>query len=486
MDIINHDNILSFYWRIMSWSNLSNNPESKPDILSAELQEIAQDSKELRDEIQNFEYKNRSKDWKYYVFSYNTISSDWIDNIKRKYVNQYWWNMEELLVTDVNWKVINDSEFVWWGKVYLKVKISSFPKPIEFVDISKSWQTRKSCTIKFPWWDVASLKQFYKDEFNKTIENDWIIISDGEWNTYDNNHKFKAWEAVFIAIKEKVGTTQTNTNWENKEKKNRENPFKEMIENQKGPVMHWNREKPEISITIDDWNWAPNIKHILNTLRWSWIRATFFILWTSIKENSSLRKQAIEEWHQVCCHTYSHIYLSDKTDITDIRNTLSGKEITNWMSNVKFLLWIEYFNKLKLQVWNDFPFKISSDLLLRTEILMWEAQIKNSLWKPYLNKLKSNFPFFRFPGWCWWFREKNIKVLKDLWYLSIWWSDDFYRWTGKNRKHIAAANVWSLDISNGDIPLFHFKESDFKYIDAYIQNVKNKNKSSKVVSDIIK
>ena len=107
----------------MSWNSLSNNHESKPDILSNELQEITQDSKELQDEIQNFEYKNRSKDWKYYVFSYNTISSDWIDNIKRKYVNQYWWNMEELLVPDVNWEEINDSEFIWWGKVYLKVRM---------------------------------------------------------------------------------------------------------------------------------------------------------------------------------------------------------------------------------------------------------------------------------------------------------------------------------------------------------------------------
>ena len=470
----------------MSWNSLSNNHESKPDILSNELQEITQDSKELQDEIQNFEYKNRSKDWKYYVFSYNTISSDWIDNIKRKYVNQYWWNMEELLVTDVNWEEINDSEFIWWGKVYLKVKISSFPRPIEFEDINKSWQNGKSCTIKFPWWNVASLKQFYQDAFNETIENGRFIITDDKWNTYDDNYKFNVWDTVFMTIKEKSDVVQTSTNWEDKEKQNRENPFKEIIENQRGPVTHWNRGKSEISITIDDWNWAPNIKHILNTLKWSWICATFFILWSSIRENSSLRKQAIEEWHQVCCHTYSHIYLSDKTDITDIRNTLSGKEITSWMTNVKNLLWIEYFNKLKLQVWNDFPFKISSDLLLRTEILMWEAQIKNSLWEPYLNKLKSNFPFFRFPGWSWWFREKNIKVLKDLWYLSIWWSDDFYRWTGKSRKHITDASVWSLNISNGDIPLFHFKESDFKYIDTYIQNMKNKNKSSKVVSDIIK
>ena len=374
---------------------LKDNVDYWADYLSAEFQELAQDRKELQDEIQCFEYKNRSRDWKYYVFSYNTISSDWTENIKRKYVNQYWWSMEEVLVTDVNWKVINDSEFVWWGKVYIKAKMSDQPNPIDFKDVSSAWQIKKSCTIKFQWWDPTSIKQIYQDEFDIAIENDRFVLTDSKWNIYDDNHKFNVWDTVFMTIKEKSDVVQTNTNWEDKEKQNRENPYKEMIERQRGPVTHWNREKPEISITIDDWNWAPNIKHILNTLRWSWIRATFFILWTSIKDNSNLWKQAIEEWHQVCCHTYSHIYLSATTDVTDIRDTLSEKEIVDWMANVKDLLWNEYYNNLKAQVWKSFPYIISSPLLLRTEILMWEAQIKKSLWEPYLKKLKSNFPFFQ-------------------------------------------------------------------------------------------
>lgn len=457
--------------------------------------EIVQDSIELKDEIQCFEYKNRSKDWKYYVFSYNTISSDWIDNIKRKYVNQYWWTMEELLVTDVNWKVINDSEFIWWGNVYLKVKISSFPKPIEFREITESWQTRKSCTIKFPGWDVASIKQFYKDEFNETIENNKIIITDDKWNIYDNNHKFKVWETVFIIIKEKTDTIPANTNWKNKEKKNGENPFKEMIEKQRGPISHWSRENPEISLTFDDGYWDENVKHILDTLRWSWIHATFFILWDCLKNTPDLWKQAVNECHQICCHTFSHIYLSsgEYTDLWNKKTWESGwpwnlnkTDLNGRTNNVRTLLWENYLKNLKINSWNWFPRKVKTDLLLETEILMWEAQIKKTLWMDYLKNLKLNYPFFRFPWGCGATATRNINVLKKLWYLSIWWSEDFFRWSWDNRRHMSLNGVKNLNVSNWEIPLFHFKADDFKYIDAYINNMKNKNKSSKVVSETVK
>ena len=394
------------------------------------LNEISQDSRELRDEIQCFEYKNRSKDWKYYVFSYNTIISDWIDNIKRKYVNQYWWTMEDLLVTDVTWKIINDSEFVWWGKVYLKVKINSFPKPIELKDISKTWQTRKSCTIKFPGWDIVSIKQIYQDEFNEMIEDDRFIITDDKWKAYDDSYKFKVWDTVFITIKEKTTNTPTSTNREIKEKQDRENPFKEMIENQKGPITHWNRGKSEISLTFDDWYWDKNVRHILDTLKWSGIKATFFILWDCLKNTPDLWKRAVKEWHQICCHTFSHIYLSsgEYTDLWDKKSWISAwpwnlnkTDLNGWANNVKTLLWDDYLKNLRIKSWNWFPRKVRTDLLLETEILMWEAQIKKTLWSEYLKNFKQNHPFFRFPWGCGDTAARNTNVLKKLWYLAIWW-----------------------------------------------------------------
>ena len=113
---------------------------------------------------------------------------------------------------------------------------------------------------------------------------------------------------------------------------------------------------------------------------------------------------------------------------------------------------------------------------------MWEAQIKKTLWESYLKDLKKNYPFFRFPGWCGANRPQNIAVLKSLWYLSIWWSHDFY---GASRKHMSTDAIKTMNIQNGDIALFHFKADDYGYIDAYIKNMKKRWKSSRVISRVI-
>ena len=198
------------------------------------------------------------------------------------------------------------------------------------------------------------------------------------------------------------------------------NKFKDLIEKQRVPLTHWNREKPEISITFDDGYWPDNIRHILNTLEWSWIHATFFVLWDCLKNTPDLWKQAIDKWHQVCCHTFNHIYLSNSSEITNLTSWLNKSiKIDEWVNNVKTLLWNEYFENIKNKSGEWFPSKIKSSILLETEILMWEAQIRNTVWEVYLQNLKQNYPFFRFPGWCGANRSENVAVLKKLWYLSI-------------------------------------------------------------------
>ena len=451
------------------------------------LDELKNNLDQLKDEIiGTFEYKNRSRDWKYFVFSYNTIEWEKVDDIKQKYIKQYWWSLESILVTDAKWKIINDLEFKWWEKIYLKVKMENH-HPIEFVDSKEnSWQTQKSCNINVPWWTPTSLRQIYQDEFDVVIEKDRFIITDKNWNLYEDSHKFEVWETVILTIKEKPDMDSADTNQESNEKKDGENKYKEMIENQKAPLTHWNRSNPEISITFDDGYWTENIKYILDTLKWSWIHATFFVLWDCLQKNPDLWIRAKNEGHQICCHTYTHIYLNNSWDITSFNSNLNKDiKIDSWIKNIKDLLWEAYYRNLQAKSWEDFPKSIQSNLLLETEILMREAQIKKTLWKEYLDTFKQNYPFFRFPGWCGAYRPNNIAVLKKLWYLSIWWSDDFYRWSGKNRKHMSVEWVKDIEIKNWDIPLFHFKQDDYKYIDAYIENLKKQKKSSTTVSDII-
>lgn len=289
------------------------------------------------------------------------------------------------------------------------------------------------------------------------------------------------------SLKKEVSGNNTK---EQNESPNRVSKYKDMIEKQTGPITYWNRENPEISLTFDDGYWKDNIIHILDTLKWSWIHATFFILWDCLKQNPDLWKRAVEEGHQICCHTFSHIYLSDNNDVTDLTNGLNKNiNIDLWIKNVKNLLWDEYYKKLEKDALAWFPNRIKSSLLLETEILMREAQVKQTLWEEYRQNLKDNYPFFRFPWWCGARRPENIAVLKKLWYLSIWWSDDFY---DSQHGHKSVEKMEEMDIPNWAILLFHFKKNHKKwestereYLDSYIRNLKNKNITSKTVSDII-
>lgn len=288
-------------------------------------------------------------------------------------------------------------------------------------------------------------------------------------NIWDNNELYyEVWEL------DRLKRNINNENNKDKIDEVEESRYKEMIDNQRKPIMYWHREKPEISITFDDGYWPENIKDILDTLRWSNIHATFFILWDCLRKTPELWKQAVDEWHQVCCHTFSHIYLSNNSDTTDLKLWSNRNiNINKWENDVKTILWDDYYEKIKSESWIWFPQKIKSDILLKTEILMREETVKKTLWEDYLNNFKQNYPFFRFPGWNGSMRSGNIAVLKELWYLSIYWSDD------------RPASSSNKPISNWSIPLFHFNTKDRNNIKTYIKNMKNQNKTSLLLSDII-
>ena len=507
---------------MISWSSFEIKNESKfeTDLISTEseqtLLELAQDSKELQDKIQYFEYKNKSRNWKYYVFSYNAVTWENVGDIRNKYVQQYWWKTEWMLITDETWKELPEYEFSQPKKIYLKVNINN-SKPINFTESSESSEAKQLlCRIETKWRTPINIRQIYQDENDMVIEKDKFKFFDEMGNICDDSKNFNPWDVVKIEIKKfdsnnndettisvkgqitekqqnNLGknTIQTSDNWSNKESNKESNEewknnYKEMIEMQKQPITMWNKNRPEISITFDDGYWTDCIKHVLDTLKWSDIKATFFILWDCLRNYPELWKRAAKEWHQICCHTFSHIYLNDSGDITNLTTGLNREVKTHSReNNVKSLLWVDYYNRIKSESWSWFPNAIKSTILLRTEILMWEAQMKKTLWESYLRSLKQNYPFFRFPWWCGAHRPSNIAVLKSLWYLSIWWSEDFYRWSWKNRKHMTVLEIKNMGISNWNIPLFHFKKDDYKYVDAYIENMKKKWKSSKYISRVI-
>lgn len=352
--------------------------------------------------------------------------------------------------------------------------------------------------------EIFSEKYWYhKDAISlrkDTLPFDYGICQAGDLvHVYIEIWEDQTIEASWEISAENEEFIETLENIEREESVQKESPYKEMIQNQTKPITRWLKDnldeewRQKISLTFDDWYWKDNIEFVLDKLAWSDITATFFVLWDCLKNTPSLWKKAKEAWHQICCHTYSHIYLSNNSDITDLTSWWNEVDLDTRSENVKKLLWDKYYRNLQTKSWQGFPRKIQSDLLLETEILMREEQVKATLGEDYLNDLKLNFPFFRFPGWNWATRPKNIAVLKKLWYLSIWWSKDFYVWSWSSRKHMSLEYIKNMKIEGWEILLFHFKKyykkwepTEWQYLSAYIDNIIKSNKVSKPLSETVK
>ena len=200
--------------------------------------------------------------------------------------------------------------------------------------------------------------------------------------------------------------------------------YDSLIQKVNAPIVSWNLSKPEIAITIDDGCGAKNTEQILDTLAKYNVKSTFFIPWDRIRLHAKQRRRAIDEWHQICCHSYDHHY-----------------------------------------------FKKSEPELLEKQILDWEQAVIDSLWEDYLARMKKDFPFFRFPGWWGDSKPEHLEVLKKLWYLPFWRSD--CTWEDGNTLH------------NGEVELFHVKPEDFWRISNCIQQAQAQWLQCKPLTEIV-
>lgn len=489
-------------------------------LLSETHQTLNEYKQELQDKNQYFEYKNRSSDGEYFVFSYNAITWERINDIKQKYVDQYWWDKEWIIVVNDKWHEIFDYEIKKTTKIYLKINRVKNPHPIMFYDVSFAGDKKYVCFIENYGRTPHNIKQMYQDQVDKVIPEEDFLLLDENNEPYDESLKFKPRDVITIKFKKSESSNEISKieqsikqnhikehfeeqnermteekawkeiedhhiethphqqqgihNTESQEKV--VSKYKYMIEKQWTPLSHWNKNNPEISLTFDDWYGKTYIVNILNTLRWAWIKATFFLLWECVKNSSYLREQAIKDWHQICCHTYSHAYLSE-WETTELFkwHWISPQRrlslVKAWDENVKRLLWTDYYNNIKSEnPW--MPQVMDSATLLETEILMWEEEVKQSLWEDYLSEMKLNHPFFRFPGGCWSNRMENIDVLKKHWYLAIWWNGE--------PKYKIPEKIW-----NWDIPLFHFDKTNAPVLYQYLHKLTTSWKEPKLVSEII-
>ena len=224
-----------------------------------------------------------------------------------------------------------------------------------------------------------------------------------------------------------VQTLSFDESWiEISEQECRQERIQKLIPQIKEPIILWNLKVPEVSITIDDGYSKESIEYVLNLFEKKWVKATFFVIWTNLKQYPDLWRRAIEQWHEICNHTAHH-----------------DRYFKTWSESERF----------------------------ERELLWWEETVKEILWEDYFLKMKKNYPFFRFP-WMYWIRvEAYLDILKKHWYIPIWW-----RYT---------KNPGNQEVNNGDIFLRHFKNADTINIRKSVELTLQNGKKPRTVSDII-
>ena len=211
-----------------------------------------------------------------------------------------------------------------------------------------------------------------------------------------------------------------------REQERREEHIQRLVQEIQEPIILWDLRQPDACITIDDWYGKASIEYVLNLFEKKWVKATFFVIWTNLKQYPDLWKRAVEQWHEICNHTDHH-----------------DKFFKTWNEAERF----------------------------EKELLGWEKTVKEVLWEDYFNRMKKDFPFFRFP-WMYWIRVKAyLDILKKYGYVPIWW------------RH--TKNPENGVVNNGDIFLWHFNNKDTSNVRKSLELILKNDKQPKTVSEVI-
>lgn len=224
-------------------------------------------------------------------------------------------------------------------------------------------------------------------------------------------------------------------------------PHKKVIRSTINPILRGNLDTKALSITFDDGFHKETVKKVLDILKKYNIKATFFIIGKLLKTDKYLWKRAINEGHQICNHTYNHVFLSPLSD-NEIKS-----EITNWENAVKVALGEEYFKKMK-----------------------------------------EEFPYFRLPGADASHDKRVLKIIKAQGYTTIGWSEEtiysvlrFYNLKNGNVSEISkkVSDHIISNIQNGNIVLLHFNVFDITRLDEMLKGIINKGYKIENVTDIL-
>ena len=213
------------------------------------------------------------------------------------------------------------------------------------------------------------------------------------------------------------------------------------------PRIHGRQDIAEACLTFDDGYDRSSLERVLEILKKSEVKCTFFVAGDALRNYTDLWKQAVNEGHQICNHTATHRFLAGASVET-----------------------------------------------VKTEINGWESAVNEVLGEEYLEKMKKEFPYFRFPGGKEDRDERLLKVINELGYIPVGWSVET-QYAVLRHYNLKSADVDAIakkvsdyvteNTKNGSIVLLHFNPYDTVKLEEMINGLRDKGLKLKTVSELL-
>ena len=234
-------------------------------------------------------HESMHKDFMVYEY---IIKSHWTPAAVRNQAINQWiaTNKTWIQITNGNaTQYSEDHNFTAWDKIYVRVPIDSV-KAGQFLNKHESKDKNfmvYEYTVKSGWSPKHVRDQAVKQWFASST--DWIEVTNGNLKPYDESHKFKAWNKVYVRIPKlqnntessnSTGKTETNV-WQTdvrKEQQNVQNSWKESrttdieTQNENIEIVDWMKCKwwEYFWIDISKFNEDINLEDFKNRNRKKW------------------------------------------------------------------------------------------------------------------------------------------------------------------------------------------------------------------------
>ncbi len=298
-----------------------------------------------------------------------------------------------------------------------------------------------------PWGQVYQ-ERLASQDYRKALGKTAILYHDGLFSQSENPSATAQLEkervlGVMDFLAGRKGKSELNSDLqrflgvsEKKPPSKKESHISKEQEKIVKPVRWGRRDQTEVALTFDDGFSRNSVERVLETLDKTGDKCTFFVVGRQLEANPDLWRQAVDSGHQICNHTYSHVYLT----------SLSDEQIEE-------------------------------------EIEAWEEEVKKVLGQEYCNKMRSEFPYIRLPGGAGHRSKRVLSLLEKKGYRPIAWSQETYHSVLKNCDYkeesveIIASEVSDHTVKrvdNGSIILLHFNVWDTFNLGETIEGINDK------------